>query len=60
MDILGLTNLLAQIGALGVSALVIWGLLTERIVPKGRLEEERKRAEDCQRQLEVERARHER
>lgn len=53
MDIVGLTTIAGQIGALGISIIVIWALLTERLVPHGRLEEahqerdlERHRAEE--------------
>ena len=44
MDIVGLTTIAGQIGALGISIIVIWALLTERLVPHGRLE--RHRAEE--------------
>jgi hypothetical protein len=59
MDIVGLTDLASDIGALGISIIVIWGLLTERLIPRGRLLEMRQRCEDCDHELEVERARHE-
>ena len=41
MDIVGLTGIASEIGALGVSLIVIWALLTERLLPKGRLEDAR-------------------
>jgi uncharacterized membrane protein (DUF106 family) len=41
-----LLDTLSRIGVLGVAALVIFGFLTERIIPKGRLEEMRKEMEE--------------
>jgi hypothetical protein len=58
MDIVGLTDLLSDIGALGVSVLVIWGLLTDRLVPRGRLDEMRTQRDKAEAALELERARH--
>jgi hypothetical protein len=60
MDIVGLTNLLSNIGALGVSALIIWALLRGWVVTKGRLDEMRDQRDLLQHELDVERARHER
>lgn len=59
MDIVGLTNLLSNIGALGVSALIVWAFLTDRVVTKGRLQEMRDERDAVQRELDLERARHE-
>lgn len=32
---------LSGLGALGAAAIIIWGFLTERIVPKGRLDDQK-------------------
>ena len=58
MDIAGLTDLAANIGALGVSILVIWGFLTERLIPRSRLDEMRDERDALHNELEIERARH--
>lgn len=60
MDLVGLTDLLSDIGALGVSALIIWALLTGRVVPRGQVDELRTDRDRIQAELDVERARHER
>ena len=60
MDIVGLTNLLSNIGALGVSLLIIWAFLTDRVVTRGRLDDMRDERDAVQAQLDLERARHER
>jgi hypothetical protein len=60
MDIVGLTDLASDIGALGISLLVIWGLLTDRLVTRGRLDDMREQRDQLHNELEVERARHER
>jgi hypothetical protein len=59
MDIVGLTDLASDIGALGISIIVIWALLTERLIPRGRLTEMRDDRDTLHHELEVERARHE-
>jgi hypothetical protein len=59
MDIVGLTDLASDIGALGISKIVIWGLLTERLIPRGRMNEMREERDRIAHELEVERARHE-
>lgn len=59
MDLASLASILAELGALGVSALVVIALMTERLVPKGRLDDMRterdaaaKRADELARGLE--------
>lgn len=37
-----LVQVFTDMGALGVAAIVIWGLMTERLVPRGRLDERAK------------------
>lgn len=59
MDIVGLTNLLSDLGALGVSVIIIWAFLTDRVVTKGRLTEMRDERDAVQTELDLERARHE-
>lgn len=59
MDLVGLTDLASDIGALGISILVIWALLTERLIPRGRLDDKQRELDECHRANELERARHE-
>jgi hypothetical protein len=59
MDIVGLTDLASDIGALGLSIIIIWALLTDRIVTRGRLDEMRQQRDSFHDELEIERARHE-
>jgi hypothetical protein len=59
VDIVGLTDLASDIGALGISLLVIWGLLTDRLMTKGRLDEMREQRDEFHAELQMERARHE-
>lgn len=60
MDLVGLTNLARDVGILGISFLVIWALLTERLIPKARLDEMRQQRDDAMHELQRERDRHER
>lgn len=41
MTIEAILQALSTFGALGAAALIIWGFLTERIVPKGRLDDQK-------------------
>ena len=40
-------DILSDLGVVGLMAFVLWGFLTERIVPKGRIEELRKELEEA-------------
>lgn len=42
MDLSALASIASELGALGVSVLVLVAMLTERLVPKGRLDDMRK------------------
>jgi hypothetical protein len=60
MDLLGpIIQTLSDIGALGVAGIVIWAMVTERLVPKGRLDDKQKELDDCKEEMHLERARYE-
>lgn len=46
MELSQVLNALGDLGALGASALVIWALVTERLVPRGRVDELLKERDD--------------
>jgi len=58
MDVLQIADLASDLGVIGVCILVIWGLLTGRMVPKGHVDELRKEIDECHREIQLERARH--
>jgi hypothetical protein len=57
MDLGQLAAVLSQLGAFGVAVFVLFAMLTERLVPRGRLDELRKRLDDCESELSIRRQR---
>lgn len=51
MDLATLATIIGQIGALGVSVLVLVALMTERLVPRGRLDDMRRDRDACAKQV---------
>lgn len=59
MNFAALADLATQLGAFGVAVIVVWALMTERLVPRARLDEMRRERDELQTQLDLERARNE-
>ena len=47
MDLASIATIIGQIGALGVSVLVLVAMISERLVPKGRLDDMRRDRDAC-------------
>ncbi len=59
MNFAAIAELASSAGAFGLAVLIIYLLMSERLIPRRRLDEKQKEVEECHDELELERARNE-